>query len=410
MGASGPGVDYRGVYMVLPAMIALITPDLVYTDVNDAYERNSGRSREELIGRHVFEVFPDNPNDPEAKGARDLETSLRRVLATGKPETMALQRYDVEAQEQGGQWQQRYWSTINTPLLDEDGRVTLLVHRVEEVTDLIRDRGNARGAQSSSLEADLYNRSQELHEANEDLRRAHAQERTIAMALQDAMLPVLHLVDAQRAAVRYRPALDSLNVCGDWYDLLEPPGGGLVVAVGDVVGHGLLAAGVMGQLRSALSAAARVSTSPARALEALGLYARSVPGAESTTAVCVRIDWSTRRLTYSSAGHLPPALAHADGTVEFLDRATDPPLAVRPQHTTRPETQIDFTVGDTLVLYTDGLVERRREILDQGLGRLADSLTAHCSLPPEQLADALLLDLLPKVGAFDDTALVVVRL
>jgi serine phosphatase RsbU (regulator of sigma subunit) len=232
----------------------------------------------------------------------------------------------------------------------------------------------------------------------------------IALALQDAMLPVPHLADEARAAVRYRPAVDVLNVCGDWYDLVELPDGGMVVAVGDVVGHGLIAAGVMGQLRSALSAAARVSLSPALALEALGLYARSISGAESTTAACVRIDWPTCRLTYSSAGHLPPALAGGDGTVTFLDRATDPPLGARPKHESRPEAQQDFATGDTLVLYTDGLVERRREDIDVSLGRLAQSLAAHRSLMPEQLADELLLDLLPETGATDDTALVVVRL
>lgn len=185
-------------------------------------------------------------------------------------------------------------------------------------------------------------------------------------------------------------------MCGDWYDLADLPGGNLAVAVGDVVGHGLAAAGVMGQLRSALSAACRVADGPAQALEALGLHARSVDGAESTTAVTTFIDWDTRTITHSSAGHPPPDLLHPDGTVTFLDETTDPPLAARPEHLPRPQARTPFTEGVTLVLYTDGLIERRTEDIDTGLTRLADSLTRHQQPAPENLADALLTDLLPR--------------
>lgn len=137
--------------------------------------------------------------------------------------------------------------------------------------------------------------------------------------------------------MRYRPATAALNVCGDWYDLVDQPGR-TAVAVGDVVGHGLHAAGVMGQLRSALSAASRVAEGPGQALEVLGLYARSVDGAESTTAVSVFIDWHSSTLTYSSAGHPPPLLCHPDGTVVLLDRATDPRSAPGPSTPAVPRT------------------------------------------------------------------------
>lgn len=260
------------------------------------------------------------------------------------------------------------------------------------------------------LEAELYTRSRELQEVNERLRQAHAREREVALALQDAMLPAPHLAGHHRAAVRYRPAVGALNVCGDWYDLVEVPDSRMVVAVGDVVGHGLAAACVMGQLRSALSAASRVAAGPAQALEVLDLYARAVDGAESTTAASVHVDWRSHTLTYSSAGHPPPALLRRDGTVAFLDRATDPPLAARPEHVPRPQASLAFAGGDRLVLYTDGLVERRGADIDTGLGRLARSLNVNRALEPDRLADALLLDLLPSAGATDDTALVVLRL
>ncbi|HTJ72101.1 MAG TPA: SpoIIE family protein phosphatase [Actinospica sp.] len=409
------GVDYRAVFQALPGMVALLTPEFVYVDANEDFLRFSGRGRGELIGRSVFEVFPDNPHDPDATGAKNLEASLRRVLAEGVRDTMALQRYDVESHERPGVWQVHYWSPVNVPVFSAAGDVVLLVHRVEEVTELIRARGDAargdaEGDRARVLEAELYTRARELQEVNERLRLAHAREREVALALQDAMLPAPRIASYHHAAVRYRPALDALNVAGDWFDLVELPGGCLAVAVGDVVGHGLVAAGVMGQLRSALSAAMRAAVGPAQSLEVLGLYARSVPGAESTTAVSVYIDWADHSLIYSSAGHLPPALARADGTVEFLDQATDPPLDTRPEHLPRAQARRTFDEGDVLVLYTDGLIERRGEDIDVGLARLSSSLAAHRMVEPEALADALLVDLLPAAGATDDAALVVVRL
>ncbi|MFE5712022.1 PP2C family protein-serine/threonine phosphatase [Streptomyces sp. NPDC056501] len=409
---NGPGIDYQAVFQALPGAVALLTSDLVYADANEAFLSMAGRTREQVVGRYLFDVFPENPGDPAATGMRNLYTSLRRVVATGERDTMALQRYDVEDPDRPGVWQERYWSPVNVPVLALDGTVTLLLHRVEEVTELIKARGGrAGGDRAQVLEAELYTRARELQEVNERLRKAHAREREVALHLQQAMLPVPRRLGHHRAAVRYRPAVGALNVCGDWYDFVDmPEAGRTAVAVGDVVGHGLRAAGVMGQLRSALSAASHVAAGPAQALEVLGLYARSVEGAESTTAVSVFVDWNSLILTYSSAGHLPPALCHPDGTVVFLDQATDPPLGARPEHVPRPQAQTVFTDGCVLVLYTDGLVERRGEDIDTGLTRLADSLARHRAADPDALGDALLADLIPPAGLTDDTALIVMRL
>ncbi|PWI14769.1 protein phosphatase [Streptomyces sp. Act143] len=405
------GIDYAAVFQALPGMVAVLTPELVYADANEEFVRMSGRTREQLVGRYLFEVFPDNPDDPAASGMRNLAASLSRVLATGERDTMAVQRYDVQSLEQPGCWEERYWSPVNAPVFGPDGKVALLVHRVEEVTEFIRDRGGPVGTRARALEAELYIRARELQEVNERLRKAHAREREVALALQEAMLPAPRQVRDHRAAVRYRPAVGALNVCGDWYDLVERIGGDRIcVAVGDVVGHGLGAACVMGQLRSALSAASRVAEGPAQALDVLGRYAHVVPGAESATVVTTFVDFDARTVTYSSAGHLPPALVHADGRVEFLDAATDPPLDASPDPVPRPEATAGFSPGDTLVLYTDGLVERRREDIDAGLERLADSLARHRGAEPAAMADAVLLELLPPEGATDDTALIVVRL
>ncbi|MEE4546297.1 SpoIIE family protein phosphatase [Streptomyces sp. V4-01] len=410
-GQPAPGVDYRQVYLSLPAGVALLSPDLVYLDVNGVYERMAGRPRADLIGHNIFDLFPDPPDAPEADGSRNLGASLRHVAATGERDTMGLQRYDVERQDRPGHYDERYWSIINVPVLGRDGAMQAVLHRVEEVTAFIRTRGilGDRDRAPRELEAELYMRARELQEVNDRLRRAHAHEREIALALQDAMLPAPQPV-GHRAAVRYRPAIGAINVCGDWYDLVDLPGDRIAVAVGDVVGHGLSAAGVMGQLRSALSAASRVTDGPAAALETLGLYARSVDGGECATAVSTHIDWTARSVTYSSAGHPPAALVDQDGFVRFLDQATDPPLGARPEHMARLQATVPFVPGSTLVLYTDGLIERRGEDIDVGLARLATALTEHCGLDAERMADALLDDLLAPRGATDDTALVVLRL
>ncbi|ALO05796.1 Magnesium or manganese-dependent protein phosphatase [Streptomyces venezuelae] len=404
-------VDYAAVFQAMPGMVALLTPDLVYVDVNEDFARLAGRSRAQLVGRYIFDAFPENPNDPAAAGMRETEASMLRVVATGERDTMALLRYDIEDSQRPGHWQEHFWSPVNAPVPGPDGQVEMIVHRVEEITPLIQARGGLEGTtQAARLEAELYTRSRELHEVNERLRKAHARERKVALALQAAMLPSPSPVGHHRAAVRYRPAVGGLNVCGDWYDLVGLPGDRMAVAVGDVVGHGLSAACVMGQLRSALSAAALVADGPAQALDALGLYARSVEGAESSTVATTFIDWSSHTLTYSSAGHPPPALLTPGGDVIFLDRATDPPLGARPDHVPRPQATTSFEEGATLVMYTDGLIERRTEDIDAGLARLADSLSRRGREDPETLADSLLSDLLNTDGNTDDTALVVLRL
>ncbi|CAM5732398.1 PP2C family protein-serine/threonine phosphatase [Kribbella sp. NPDC020789] len=404
-------IDYEDVYQALPGMVALLTPDLVFADVNEAYVRGTGRPRESLIGRYVFDVFPESVNAPDAKNSHHLRASLLRVLATGERDTMPLQRYDIESPEHSGDWQEHYWSPVNCPVLGPDGRIRLILHRVEEVTEFVRARSLGGDTAGRVLEAELYTRARELQELNTRLREAHAREREVALVLQKAMLPATRQMGHRRAAVRYRPAVGALNVCGDWYDLVDLVGGHRIgVSVGDVVGHGLEAAGVMGQLRSALSATSRVADGPGQALNVLGRYANVVDGAESATVVTTFIDFDRHVITYSSAGHPPPVLLHRDGRVEFLDRATDPPLDARPEPRPRPEASVAFSPGATLVLYTDGLIERRREDIDVGLRRLADSLSHHRELDPEPLADTVLRELLPPGGATDDTALVVVRL
>lgn len=412
---TGSEIDYAALFAALPSPNLLLDPELTILDANRAYQRATGRTHDDLVGRYLFDAFPGNPGDPRSDGVQNLRASLRRVLELRRVDTMALQKYDIPDFARPGTFQERWWSPINTPVLGPDGSVQLIVHRVEDVTGFVKARrpltvpvGDTE-RQEQNMEAELYVRAQELQKVNEELRRAHARESQVALSLQEAML---YSPDLPRpgVAVRYLPAVGTLNVCGDWYDVTDIPGRGFTAAVGDVVGHGLEAAGVMGMLRSALSAAMRATDSPGRALQILGLYANSVEGAQSATAVKVRVHTEERLITYSSAGHLPPVLLHPEGDCELLDEATDPPLATRQESATRPEASAPYRSGDCLVLYTDGLVERRDEDIDEGIARLTTALAFSAGHDAEQVADEVLLRLGMSEGAPDDIALVVINL
>ncbi|MEU6592414.1 SpoIIE family protein phosphatase [Streptomyces sp. NPDC046881] len=430
-------IDYAALFAATPSPYLVLGPDLVIVDVNDAYLHATRRTREDLVGTYLFEAFPDNPADPDADGVRNLSASLHRVLAARERDTMALQKYDIPVVDRPGAFEERWWSPINTPVIGPDGTVAWIIHRVEDVTEFVRSRRSRRvaarderpapGSRTASeepekpeepqgsaaqevLEAELFSRAKELQSLNEELRLAHARERQVAVTLQEAMLTSPDLVRHPDIAVRYLPAVGSLNVCGDWYDVIDLPDGCFAVAVGDVVGHGLAAAAVMGMLRSALSAVTRTVEEPAQALEVLCRYALCVEGALTTTAVNAVVHAEEREICYSSAGHPPPVLLHTDGTCELLDRATDPPLGAHVEHVPRTEARLPYAVGDTLVLYSDGLIERRDEDIDVGLRLLCEALSHSAHLGAERLADAMLARLGVSGGARDDIALIAVRL
>ncbi|MER6034043.1 SpoIIE family protein phosphatase [Streptomyces sp. NPDC001835] len=410
-----PDIDYSGVFAALPSPCLVLGTDLVIADANAAFCAVTGRSRGELVGQYLFDAFPSNPASPEADGVATLKDSLHRVLSSRQTDHMALQKYDIPVAGNPEVFKERWWTAINVPVLGPGGEVAWIVHRSEDMTEVVRARRTAdlpsvSPGREAAMEAELYSRARQLQLLNEELRQAHARERRIAVALQEAMLHSPDLARHPDVAVRYLPATGSLNVCGDWYDAVDLPTDRFTVTVGDVVGHGLMAATVMGRLRSALSAATRAVYGPAQALEVLGLYARSVEGALAATVAQVLVDCHSRLLFYSSAGHPPPVLLHPDGTCTLLDQATDPPLGARPEHVPRPQATATYTPGDTLILYTDGLIERRGEDIDAGLSRLISTLAACTAFGAEHLADALLARLDVAGGADDDIALVVVRL
>ncbi|MBQ0999607.1 MULTISPECIES: PP2C family protein-serine/threonine phosphatase [Streptomyces] len=407
-------IEFTAFFDATPSPYLVLDTDLVIRYANPAYVRVIGRTADELVGKRFFDALPENPGAEQAED--NLRDSLNRVLNSGKPETLVLQRYDVPARDGAGGFEERWWSEIHTPIAGPDGAVRWIVQRADDVTGFVRSQRTQEPAGEftdlwKGMAAELYVRAREVHRLNQELRQAHARERQIGVALQEAMLsdPDLDL-HHDNIAVRYLPAASSLNVCGDWYDVVDLPPDRYAAAVGDVVGHGLHAAAVMGMLRSALSAVIRATPSPAQALEVLGLYSRSVEGATAATAVKVLVDTRSRLIIYSNAGHPPPVLLHTDGSCELLDKATDPPLGTREHHVPRPQAGVSYQPGDTLVLYTDGLIERRGEDIDVGLARLTSALAQDGTLGPDQLADALLARLDVAGGSSDDIALIVIRL
>ncbi|MFI8296563.1 PP2C family protein-serine/threonine phosphatase [Streptomyces nigra] len=407
-------IEFTAFFDATPSPYLVLDTDLVIRYVNPAYVRVTGRSADELVGKRFFDALPENPGAEQDED--NLRDSLNRVLNSGKPETLVLQRYDIPARDGSGGFEERWWSEIHTPIAGPDGAVRWIVQRADDVTGFVRSQRTQEPAgELTDLEkgmaAELYVRAREVHRLNQELRQAHARERQIGVALQEAMLAAPDLDrHHDNIAVRYLPAASSLNVCGDWYDVVDLPPDRYAAAVGDVVGHGLHAAAVMGMLRSALSAVIRATPSPAQALEVLGLYSRSVEGATAATAVKVLVDTRSRLIIYSNAGHPPPVLLHTDGSCELLDKATDPPLGTREHHVPRPQAGVSYHPGDTLVLYTDGLIERRGEDIDVGLARLTCALAQDGTLGPDQLADALLARLDVAGGSSDDIALIVIRL
>ncbi|WP_424760940.1 SpoIIE family protein phosphatase [Mycobacterium sp.] len=240
------------------------------------------------------------------------------------------------------------------------------------------------------------------------LQRVHQvdQQRETALALQHAILGPAHL--PRGFAVRYQAASRPLQVGGDWYDVVDLQDGRIALIVGDCVGHGLPAATVMGQLRSACRALLLDHPSPRAALCGLDRFAARLPGAQCTTVVCAVLDPGTGELVYSSAGHPPPILVDADGITRTLDDGHTIPVGLRPGRP-RPEAHVTVSPGATLLLYTDGLVERRGSSLDHGIARAAVLVRDGRTSTLDDVADQIMTRLAPSSGYQDDVAVLLYR-
>ncbi len=244
----------------------------------------------------------------------------------------------------------------------------------------------------------------------EDRERLYRLEHRLAETLQLSMIGSDHL-DDQRLEVcaRYTTAADELAVGGDWYDALPTPDGRIALVVGDAVGHGIGSVTAMGQLRSALAALINVAPDPAALLETMDEFASTLPLARSSTCIVVFIDPSQERIVYSCAGHMPPIIVRPGEHAAVLADHQDPPLAVK-RSLARRNTTVAFPVGSVVLLYTDGLVERRNELIDVGMQRLIDGVEKMADPPMDELCDGAIKNLVAPEEQSDDVAMIAARL
>ncbi|MGK2948472.1 MAG: SpoIIE family protein phosphatase [Acidimicrobiales bacterium] len=239
--------------------------------------------------------------------------------------------------------------------------------------------------------------------------RRYDAEHQAALAFQHAALPgQLPSVDGLAIAARYRPGAQRATVGGDWYDVLLLDDHQVLLVVGDVVGHGMEAAAAMGRLRTAFQAIAPLRRDPGPLVQAVSQQVALIPNAFCTTVVCAVIDLTTSNVRWARAGHPPPVLLTKDGA-RLLDEPGLPPLGVRPEWVP-PVHEQHLGPGDVLLLYTDGVVERRDEPLDASMQRLCVVAEALADLKPHDFSDALLEALVPAAEQLDDVALLVVQM
>jgi signal transduction histidine kinase len=161
-------VDFRALFEGAPGLFLVLDPDLRIVAVSEAYLAATMIRRDDVLGRGIFDVFPDNPDDPAATGVGNLRASLDRVRKTARADTMAVQKYDIRRPEsEGGGFEVRYWSPVNSPVMDDLRRVRYIIHRVEDVTEFVQLRERGEG-----MEAEIVRRSRELQAANAELRNA----------------------------------------------------------------------------------------------------------------------------------------------------------------------------------------------------------------------------------------------
>ncbi|MFG1665805.1 SpoIIE family protein phosphatase [Streptomyces sp. Y7] len=240
---------------------------------------------------------------------------------------------------------------------------------------------------------------------NIDNARMYSRERDAALTLQRSLMnPSLPAVGGLELAARYLPAGDH-EVGGDWFDAIALPDGRTALVIGDVMGHGIHAAAVMGQLRTAVRTLARRGTAPDQVLRSLDATVADLGDNEMATCLYAVHDPADGSCVIARAGHPPPVVADARGTVAFLDGPAGPPLGVGGQGGEVQE--VVLAPRSLLVIYTDGLIEARGTDLDQGMRRLARELR-HPGHPLDRLCDDLLAHLMPEV-ADDDVAVLLAR-
>lgn len=176
--------DFRYLFQSVPALYLVLNRDYTIIAVTDAYAKATKTTREGILGRNLFEVFPDNPDDAHATGTRNLRESLERAVAAGGSDTMAVQKYDIRKPEsEGGGFEERFWSPVNTAVAGKDGAPDFIIHRVEDVTEFVRIKQRdseqreileALRIKTGRMELEVFQRAQEIQESNRRLLSVNA--------------------------------------------------------------------------------------------------------------------------------------------------------------------------------------------------------------------------------------------
>ncbi|MGV9631624.1 ATP-binding SpoIIE family protein phosphatase [Streptomyces sp. NPDC003487] len=358
-----PAVDELPVRAVLdrvPALVALVHgPDHRLAHVNDAYTAAFGPRP---VGTPAADALPELKE-------LGLLPLLDQVLRSGRPRTLKSRK---------GPDGRSYTFTC-TPVTEGDTSGVLVF--ATDVTDHA--------------------------EAAERLRASERRQRETAVTLQRSLLPQeLEEPDDLRIAATYHPGGTEAAVGGDWYDVITLGGGRTALVIGDVMGRGVRAAAVMGQLRTAVRAYARLDLPPHEVLQLLDGLATEIDANQIATCVYAVHDPNEGRLMYASAGHLPILVRDENGIVHRADEPTGPPLGTGGwMHASG---SIPLTPGSTAVLYTDGLVERRDEDLDEGIAALERAL-AGATGSPQVVCDRLVRSAGVTADHADDVAVLVLQ-
>ncbi|WP_445284461.1 ATP-binding SpoIIE family protein phosphatase [Streptomyces sp. DSM 118148] len=360
-----PAVDElpaREVLDRVPALVALVHgPDHRIAYVNDAYTSAFGVRTPGHPAREALQELAE----------LGLLPLLDQVLRSGRPRTLKS-RKAVDG---------RSYTFTCTPVAEDDDRDAGVLVFATDVTDHA--------------------------EAAERLRASERRQRETAVTLQRSLLPQeLEQPDDLRIAATYQPGGTEAAVGGDWYDVITLGGGRTALVIGDVMGRGVRAAAVMGQLRTAVRAYARLDLPPHEVLQLLDGLAAEIDANQIATCAYAVHDPNEGRLVYASAGHLPILVRDENGTVLRADEPTGPPLGTGGW--VHASGSIALGPGSTAVLYTDGLVERRDEDLDEGIASLERALSGATGTP-QVVCDRLVRSAGVTADHDDDVAVLVLQ-
>ncbi|HTY34998.1 SpoIIE family protein phosphatase [Mycobacterium sp.] len=336
----GAADDVRRIFENVPAMlVGLKGPDHRFVAVNAAYRAFNPTGNP--VGKRAVEVFPELES-------QQIYQMFDRVYETGEPQSG--REWRLQADYDGSGIQERYFDFVVTPRRADDGSI----EGVQIIFDDVTERVRARVAAEERME--------ELSERYRSVRES-------AIVMQQALLaPSVPVVPGADIAAEYLVAAEDTAAGGDWFDAIALEDR-LVLVVGDVVGHGVEAAAVMSQLRTALRMQISVGRSIVEALEAVDRFREHVPGSKSATLCVGSLDFATGEFQYCTAGHPPPLLVSAGANSRYAEPSGAGPLGSGTGFPVRTEV---LEVGDSVLLYSDGLIERPGRALGASTAEFAE--------------------------------------